>query len=60
MDLPALFFPAGPMLRGHWGGTTLGSGSDTWKYWADLRAGAITERDWQEIETGSPVPRGTA
>ena len=60
MDLPALFLPAGPMLRGHWGGTTLGSGSDTWKYWADLRAGVITEQDWQEIERGSLVPRGTA
>ena len=24
MDLPAIFVPAGPMLRGHWGGTTLG------------------------------------
>jgi dihydroxy-acid dehydratase len=52
MDMPALFLPAGPMLRGHWGGTILGSGSDTWKYWADLRAGAITEQDWQEIENG--------
>jgi dihydroxy-acid dehydratase len=52
MDLPALFLPAGPMLRGHWGGTTLGSGSDTWKYWADLRAGNITQEDWQEIENG--------
>jgi dihydroxy-acid dehydratase len=52
MNLPSLFVPAGPMLRGHWGGTTLGSGSDTWKYWADLRAGAITEEDWQEIENG--------
>src|SRR5689334_11358015 len=52
MDLPSIFLPAGPMLRGHWGGTTLGSGSDTWKYWADLRAGAITEDDWQEIENG--------
>ncbi len=52
MNLPAIFVPAGPMLRGHWGGTTLGSGSDTWKYWADLRAGAITESDWQEIENG--------
>ncbi len=52
MDLPTLFVPAGPMLRGHWGGTILGSGSDTWKYWADLRAGAITEEDWQEIENG--------
>src|SRR4030095_13744441 len=52
MNLPAIFLPAGPMLRGHWGGTTLGSGSDTWKYWADLRAGAITEEDWEEIENG--------
>jgi dihydroxy-acid dehydratase len=50
--LPLIFMPAGPMLRGHWGGTTLGSGSDTWKYWADLRAGVITEQDWQEIENG--------
>jgi dihydroxy-acid dehydratase len=52
MNLPALFMPAGPMLRGHWGGTILGSGSDTWKYWADLRAGSITEEDWEEIENG--------
>jgi dihydroxy-acid dehydratase len=52
MDLPAMFMPAGPMLRGHWGGTTLGSGSDTWKYWADLRAGLITDEDWREIENG--------
>jgi dihydroxy-acid dehydratase len=52
MDLPALFLPAGPMLRGNWGGVTLGSGSDTWKYWADLRAGVLTSQDWQEIENG--------
>ena len=52
MNLPAIFLPAGPMLRGNWGGTTLGSGSDSWKYWAELRAGNITERDWQEIEQG--------
>jgi dihydroxy-acid dehydratase len=52
MNLPALFLPAGPMLRGHWGGTILGSGSDTWKYWADLRAGGITEEDWLQIENG--------
>ena len=42
----------GPMLRGNWGGTVLGSGSDTWKYWAELRAGDITPRDWDEIEQG--------
>ncbi len=52
MNLPTLFLPAGPMLRGNWGGVPLGSGSDTWKYWADLRAGVITQQDWQEIENG--------
>jgi dihydroxy-acid dehydratase len=52
MDLPAIFMPAGPMLRGNWNGVTLGSGSDTWKYWAELRAGNITEADWQGIEDG--------
>jgi dihydroxy-acid dehydratase len=52
MNLPAIFLPAGPMLRGHWAGTMLGSGSDVWRYWADLRAGAITEQDWLEIENG--------
>jgi len=50
MNLPALFVPAGPMLRGNWGGAALGSGSDVWKYWAELRAGTITEQDWQDIE----------
>jgi dihydroxy-acid dehydratase len=52
MDLPTIFLPAGPMLSGNWNGATLGSGSDTWKYWADLRAGKITEQDWQGVEGG--------
>jgi dihydroxy-acid dehydratase len=52
MDLPTLFVPAGPMLRGNWRGNTLGSGSDVWKYWDEKRAGAIGECEWQEIEDG--------
>jgi dihydroxy-acid dehydratase len=52
MNLPAIFMPAGPMLRGDFRGQFLGSGSDTWKYWAELRAGNITERDWQDVEQG--------
>jgi dihydroxy-acid dehydratase len=52
MNLPAIFMPAGPMLRGAWSGVTLGSGSDVWKYWAELRAGNITAHDWEEIEQG--------
>jgi dihydroxy-acid dehydratase len=52
MNLPAIFMPAGPMLRGDYNGEFLGSGSDTWKYWAELRAGNITEDDWQDVEDG--------
>src|ERR671916_845155 len=52
MDLPAIFFPAGPMLRGNWRGKTLGSGSDVWKFWDEKRAGTIGEREWEEIEDG--------
>jgi len=52
MNLPAIYMPAGPMLRGNWRGATLGSGSDTWKYWDELRAGNISEADWREIEQG--------
>ena len=52
MDLPTIFMPAGPMLRGDYRGQFLGSGSDVWKYWAELRAGNITEDDWAEIENG--------
>jgi dihydroxy-acid dehydratase len=52
MNLPAIFMPAGPMLRGHWRDQTLGSGSDVWKYWAEKRAGNITEKQWLEIEDG--------
>ncbi len=52
MDIPAIFVPAGPMLRGNWRGTTLGSGSDVWKFWADKRAGVIGDQEWAEIEEG--------
>jgi dihydroxy-acid dehydratase len=52
MDMPALFVPAGPMLRGNWRGRTLGSGSDVWKYWDEKRAGTIGDLEWEEIEDG--------
>jgi dihydroxy-acid dehydratase len=59
MNLPTIYLPAGPMLSGHWRETTLGSGSDSWKYWAELRAGTITEKDWQEIEDSIARSPGT-
>ncbi|AUG55551.1 L-arabinonate dehydratase [Thalassospira marina] len=52
MNLPAILVPAGPMLRGNWGGKTLGSGSDVWKYWAEKEAGNISQAQWEEMEAG--------
>jgi dihydroxy-acid dehydratase len=59
MNLPTIFLPAGPMLRGNYRGDVLGSGSDSWKYWAELRAGNITEADWEEVEEGIARSFGT-
>ena len=50
MDIPVVYVPGGPMLRGHWRGEVLGSGSDVWKYWDEKRAGHITDDEWAEIE----------
>jgi dihydroxy-acid dehydratase len=52
MNLPAIYLPAGPMLRGNWNGQVLGSGSDVWKYWAEKCAGNITDAEWNEMEDG--------
>jgi dihydroxy-acid dehydratase len=59
MGIPAIYVPAGPMLRGNWRGQTLGSGSDVWKYWDEKRAGNISDDDWNEIEGGIARSFGT-
>jgi dihydroxy-acid dehydratase len=59
MGLPAIYVPAGPMLRGNWHGQTLGSGSDVWKYWDEKRAGRISEEDWADLEGGIARSFGT-
>ena len=57
--LPAIFAPAGPMLRGNWKGKVLGSGSDAWKFWDERRAGNISAHEWTEIEGGIARSYGT-
>src|SRR5215510_9387792 len=52
MNIPAIYLPAGPMLRGNWNGQVLGSGSDVWKYWDEKRAGRISDCEWSEMEDG--------
>ena len=59
MNLPAIYLPAGPMLRGNWRGKTLGSGTDMWKYWDERRAGKIGAEQWSEIEDGIARSAGT-
>lgn len=56
---PAIYLPAGPMLRGNWKGKVLGSGSDAWKFWDERRAGNISEEEWVEVEAGIARSHGT-
>jgi dihydroxy-acid dehydratase len=57
--LPAIFVPAGPMLRGHWRNEVLGSGTDMWKYWDEKRAGLIGDTELAELERGLARSPGT-
>jgi dihydroxy-acid dehydratase len=50
-DVPAIMVPGGPMLRGMYRGEALGSGTDSRKYWAEMRAGRLSEEEWCEIES---------
>ncbi len=65
-DIPAIFLPAGPMLKAHWNKEVLGSGSDAWKYWDLRRAGELPDCDWFQIENciarsaGTCMTMGTA
>jgi dihydroxy-acid dehydratase len=59
MNLPAIYVPAGPMLRGNWRGQILGSGADVMKYWAERRAGTIDRDAWMQIEEGIARSAGT-
>ncbi|AXS41513.1 L-arabinonate dehydratase [Breoghania sp. L-A4] len=57
--VPFIFMPAGPMLRGHYAGRVLGSGSDAWKFWDERRAGNISDEEWLGIQGGIARSVGT-
>lgn len=57
--VPMIYLPAGPMLRGHYAGKTLGSGSDAWKYWDERRAGNISDAEWTGVQGGIARSAGT-
>jgi dihydroxy-acid dehydratase len=49
-DVPAVMLTGGPMLNGHWRGSDLGSCSDCWRFYEQLRAGTLSRADWSELE----------
>ncbi|UZF95413.1 L-arabinonate dehydratase [Bosea sp. NBC_00550] len=60
MNIPAIFVPAGAMLRGHFRENwNLGTGSSTWKALADFRAGKIDEKTWRAFGEGTARSPGT-
>lgn len=48
-NLPAIQLNAGPKKVGLHKGKRLGSGTDLWKYWDELRKGVIGEEEWENI-----------
>jgi dihydroxy-acid dehydratase len=50
--LPAIYLPAGPMLRGNYRGQNVGSGTDMWRFWDDYRAGVIGDCELADLECG--------
>jgi dihydroxy-acid dehydratase len=50
--IPAIYVPAGPMLRGNYRGGPLGSGTDLWKFWDEMRAGKIGDCEMTDLEYG--------
>ncbi|HZK62679.1 MAG TPA: dihydroxy-acid dehydratase, partial [Puia sp.] len=48
-NIPAIQLNGGPKKVGVFKGQRLGSGTDLWKYWDDLRMGKITDEEWEQI-----------
>lgn len=48
-NLPTIQLNAGPKKVGVHKGQRLGSGTDLWKYWDELRTGKIDDQEWEEI-----------
>jgi dihydroxy-acid dehydratase len=48
-NLPTIQLNAGPKKVGVHKGKRLGSGTDLWKYWDELRTGKIDNNEWEEI-----------
>ena len=51
VDLPTIVVSGGPMLNGKYQGCDIGSGTDAYKFTAELRAGNMTMEEYLESES---------
>ena len=58
VDLPAVLIPGGPMLSGTFRGAALGCGTDVWRLSEDVRAGTLSESDFNASESSMIRSRG--
>lgn len=48
-NIPTIQLNGGPKKVGVFKGQRLGSGTDLWKYWDELRMGRISQAEWNEV-----------
>jgi dihydroxy-acid dehydratase len=58
VNIPAVLVPGGPMLSGTFRGTALGCGTDVWRLSEDVRAGTLSESDFNASESSMIRSRG--
>jgi dihydroxy-acid dehydratase len=57
--LPAIMLVAGPMMTGRYRGERLGACTDCRRFWAQYRAGKVSDTEISEIETRLATTAGT-
>ncbi|MGN7862374.1 IlvD/Edd family dehydratase [Microbacterium sp. 22303] len=57
-DIPTIMLTGGPQEPAFFRGRQLGVGTDTWKYADELRAGKITQDDFNELEASAKPTAG--
>ena len=59
VDLPTIVVSSGPMLNGKLRGRDIGSGTDVWRFSEAVRAGNMSQAEFDEAEAGMSRSRGT-
>ncbi|MEE6165499.1 MULTISPECIES: IlvD/Edd family dehydratase [unclassified Mycolicibacterium] len=57
-DIPTIMLTGGPQEPAHFRGKQLGVGTDTWRYADELRAGRMTQEDFDELEAAAKPTAG--